>query len=1094
MKIIRVCDTYAHIAALKTKIIRTMKVTMVLLWMGLMTSYASTYSQVRMDIEIVKGNLPELFRQIQKQSDYLIIYKDDYIKLNKYEELNLKLNNKTVKEILDKALHGSGLTYGISGRQIAIVAENSLDSPKSRQDTMLVLRGRIYDTHEPPMPLPGVSIRIKGTTSGTSTDADGYFTIKASKNDVLVFSMLGFSSLEYTVIKEDRSLNLSLRENVSALNEIVVVGLNEQQKKHIASSLATLNVKSNIEGKPITTLSQSLQGGVTGINVTQGSGLPGGDAATIKIRGISTLGNSEPLVLVDGIPMDMNHIDPVTVESVTVLKDAAAAASYGSRGANGVIVVTTKRGVAGKVSVSYDGYHGVQHSAALPETVDAPTYMRMFNEASYNANPSNKLPFTQEQIDNTKNGMDPIANPDLAFANTNWLDLLIDDAAPISSHSLSLSGGSSVARFALTGNYTYQKGVIPLSNMKRFNIRANTTVSLSDKFQVNLDLLAIKRDTQQPNRLSATGNTGNRIIEDMYRVPPTIIPKFPEKDGRTFYGQYVDIVNPLAYTEVGGNRKAEFGQTSINLQPKWEVFKDFNLRGQFSFRLNSDVTRDTRENFNHFDYFTGNLLRTWALQRSTALARVTYYYAGLTTDYTLNLNDHRIFALAGYSQEETNSGSWDVFSMVSAYAKLNYSFKDKYLLEGTVRTDGSSRFGPNNKFGVFPSVALGWNLHNEAFLKESKLVNNLKLRASYGKLGNDNIGLYKYQTLINGSSGVETTYGNPNITWESVNMLDLGVDVGLLKNNKVELTFDYYDKITNDIILFPTLPLVGGFEADVPVNAGELSNKGWEASINYNEQLGQNLSISFRPGISYNVNKILKLQGGDIVTPTTISKVGGSVNSIFGYRTNGLLQVSDFDVDGNPLIPVLPNAKPGDVKYLDLDGDQLIGAGDQGLIGNPVPELTYFANFRVAFKSFDIEALFQGVGKNDAVLYGMFAQPLDLSADGGIPTTYYSKNYWTAENPNARFPRLSTAPANNKVSSDFWFQNGAYLRVKFVQLGYNLNSRVAKKVGVAGIRAYLNAQNPLTFTSVKITDPESRGYQWTYGLVELYTVGFNIKF
>jgi TonB-linked SusC/RagA family outer membrane protein len=1070
-----------------------MKVTMVLLWMGMMTTYANTYSQVRMNIDIVKGNLPELFQQIQKQSDYLIIYKDDFIKLNKYEELNLKLNNKTIQEILDKALLGSGLTYGISGRQIAIVAKDSRRTT-ALQDTLITIRGRVYDTHEPPGTLPGVSIRIKGSTTGASTDVDGYFTIRANKNDVLVFSMLGFLTFEYTVTKADRNLNISLKENIAALNEVVVVGLNEQQKKHIASSLASLNVKSNIEGKPITTLSQSLQGGVTGINVSQGSGLPGGDAATIKIRGISTLGNSDPLVLVDGIPMDMNHIDPVTVESVTVLKDAAAAASYGSRGANGVIVVTTKRGVAGKVSVTYDGYYGVQHPIALPETVDAPTYMRMYNEASYNANPTNKLPFTQEQIDNTRNGMDPVANPDLAFANTNWLDMLIDDAAPISSNSLSLSGGSSVARFALTGNYTYQKGMIPLSNMKRFNLRANTSISLTDKFQVNLDLLAIRRDTQQPNRLSASGNTGNRIIEDMYRVPPTIIPKFPLKDGRTFYGQYVDIVNPLAYAEVGGERDAEFGQTSINLQPRWEVFKDFNLKGQFSFRLNSDVTRDTRENFNHFDYFTGNLLRTWALQRATTLARTTYYYAGITTDYTLNLDDHRIFALAGLSQEETNSGSWDVFSMASAYAKLNYSYKDKYLLEGTVRTDGSYSFGPDNKFGVFPSAALGWNIHNESFLKESKLINNMKVRVSYGKLGNDNIGLYKYQTLINSSSGVESTYGNPNITWESVNMLDIGLDLGLMKDNKIEFTFDYYDKLTKDIILFPTLPLVGGFEADVPVNAGELSNKGWEASLNYNERIGQHIKVAFRPGVSYNKNELLKLQAGPYVTTTTINKVGSSINSIYGYRTAGLLQQSDFDNAGNPLIPVLPNAKPGDIKYIDLDGDKVIGLGDQGVIGNPVPKLTYFANLSVAYKNFDIEALFQGVGKNDAVLYGMFAQPLDFSADGGVPTTYYDANYWTPDRPNARFPRLSTAPANNKLSSDFWFQNGAYLRVKYIQLGYNFQNTLAKKLGVAGIRAYVNAQNPATFTSVKITDPESRGYQWTYGLVELYTVGLSVKF
>jgi hypothetical protein len=380
------------------------------------------------------------------------------------------------------------------------------------------------------------------------------------------------------------------------------------------------------------------------------------------------------------------------------------------------------------------------------------------------------------------------------------------------------------------------------------------------------------------------------------------------------------------------------------------------------------------------------------------------------------------------------------------------------------------------------------------FLKESSLINNFKIRASYGKLGNDNIGLYRYQTLINNSSGVETTYGNPDITWESVNMLDLGLDVGLFKDNKLELTFDYYNKLTKDIILNPTLPLVGGFESDVPVNAGEVRNSGWELSMNYNDRLGQDFNISFRPGLSYNKNEVRKLQGGDIITTTTISRVGGPINGIFGYRTNGLLQASDFDATGKPLIPVLPNSKPGDIRYLDIDGDRVIGLGDQGLIGNPVPELTYFANFRIAYKNFDLEALVQGTGKSDAVLYGMFAYPFDFSADGGVPTIYYADNYWTPQHTDAHFPRLNIAPANNKVSSDFWFQNGSYLRVKYLQLGYSFQAPLVKKLGVNSIRAYFNAQNPFTFTSVKITDPESRGYQWTYGLVKLYTIGLSIKF
>jgi TonB-linked SusC/RagA family outer membrane protein len=1061
-----------------------MKVTMVLLWMGMMTTFANTSAQLRMNIDLVRGNLPELFQQIQKQSDYQILYKDDFIKLNRYEELNLKLNKKTVKEILDRALKDSGLTYTISGRQIVILSKER--NQGVMQDSLLTLRGRVYDTHEPPSVLPGVSIRIKGSTTGATTDGDGYFTIKARKNDVLVFSMISFLSYEHTVLRADKSLNVSLKENVSALNEIVVVGLSEQQKKHIASSVASLDVNSQIVGKPITSLSQSLQGGVTGINVTQGSGLPGGDAATIKIRGISTLGNSNPLVLVDGIPMDMNYIDPVTVESVTVLKDAAAAAIYGARAANGVILVTTKRGVPGKVRVAYDSYFGLASPSYLPGTVDAGTYMSMYNEGQLNA--GKPLFYSQEDIQNTINNVDPVKYP-----NTNWADLIIDKSAEITSHSVSVSGGNNTSRFALSGNYLYQKGMMPVNDANRITIRANTSTTLSKNFFVNLDMLAIKRNTTQPNRPS--GSNGNRLLQDIYRTPPTILPKYPEKEGvPTIYGRYVDIVNPLAYAEKGGVRNYESGQTSINLQPRWEVFKNFNVKGQFSFRLNSDANRDVRDAYNFFDYYTGQLLQSWTAQRTPSMARTTYYYMGGNIDYTLKIKDHYLFAMAGYSQEENNSGDWDVYSMVSGYAKLNYSYKDKYLLEGTVRTDGSSRFGPGNKFGFFPSGAVGWNVHNEAFMKGLKFVNNMKLRASYGQLGNENIGLYKYQTLINSSNGQEITYGNADVSWETVNMLDLGMDLSLFKNGKLGLTFDYYNKLTDGIILNPQLPLIGGFEGVVPINAGEVKNRGLELSLNYNEKFGQHVDFSFSPGVTYNKNTILSLKGGPYLTATNINEEGGSIGSFYGYRTNGLLQKSDFDSNGNPLTPILTGTKPGDIKYLDLNKNGIIDADDQTNIGDPNPRLDYFANFRVAYKKINLEFLLQGTGKSQAPLLNEFAFPLDMSGNGGVPTLYYAENYWTPERTNARYPRISTAPANNRLSSDFWFQNAAFLRVKYIQLGYDLDNSFVKQMGISSIRFYVNAQNPVTFSSLKITDPESRGDEWTYGIMKTYTFGLNVQF
>jgi TonB-linked SusC/RagA family outer membrane protein len=1068
------------------KLLRTMKLTVILLFTAILGVSATGKSQdEHLNIKLHQGTLPQLFRQIQSQSRWRIFYKDELV--NREQPLTLELQDKKISEVLDKALLNTGLSYRIMRNQVAIIPKEKskpdqrLSTASPSEDSTYLIRGRVYDMHEPPQALPGVTIRVKDNNSlGTTTDADGYFTFRAKKNAVLVFTQMGYLPQEYTIIRSHNALNISLKENVAALDEVVVVGLSEQQRKHIASSISSVNIAQQTNGKPITALSQALQGGVTGLQVTQNSGLPGGDAAVIKIRGISTLNASNPLVMVDGVPMDMNYIDPVTVESVTILKDAAAAAVYGARAANGVILVTTKRGVAGRVAVTYDGYYGVQSPSSMPALVEAPQYMRMFNEAQVNA--GNAPFYSEEDIQHTEAGDDPVKYP-----NTDWQKEILNRAAPITSHSVGVSGGNSLARFALTANYQNQQGMIPLNHSNKYNIRANTSITLTKKFLVYMDMLAIKRNTFYPNR--PNGSNGNRILEDIFRVPPTILPKYPAKDGApVIYGRYVDIVNPVAYAEHGGKAANEYGQSSINLQPKWEVLPGLNLRGQFSFRLNSDVTRTTRDNYYFFDYYTGKLVQTWGVQRSASMGRTTYYYAGVTADYTYDLKDHHFYLMGGYSQEENNSGNWDVNSLLSFYGKVNYSYKDKYLLEGAIRTDGSSRFGPGHKYGTFPSVALGWNIHKEPFMAPASFISNMKLRASYGRLGNENIDPYQYQNMISATDGVESVFGNPDITWETVDMLDLGLDLALLQS-KLELTFDFYNKTTNGIILWPPVSYVGGMGIP-PINAGRLRNKGVELSLNYNGRIGKDITVSVRPGISYNNNTFLTVKGGPYIDGKRINKEGYSLNSLYGYKTNGLLQATDFKPDGTPLVPVIANAKPGDIRYLDQNGDNIIDGNDQTVIGNPTPRADFFANFRITYKKWELEMLLQGVSKSDAVLAGMLAYPLDMSFDGGVPTKYYADNYWTPERTNARFPRLTTTPDINKLSSDFWIQNGAYIRMKYIQLGYNFSSTTLKRIGVNGARVYVNAQNPFVFTSMKLVDPESQG---TYGIMKMYTAGVSIQ-
>ena len=1073
-----------------SRIKSVMKVS-VLFLTGILLSITTMAYPQRVTISLKNAPLKTFFEELQKQVDVALLFSENSIYQKK---ISIDEKDIQLKTLLSRELPKHDLAFIEFNGQITIVPNDTkpknIEKEKDIQDQVTV-KGRIFDTSEPPMALSNVNISTDGGRIVGVTDEAGYYDVSVLRGTNLVFSAVGYHTREVLITKPENNLTISLTEDVSDMEEVVVVGMTEMQRKHIASSVASLDVGSNIEGKPITNLSQSLQGGVTGLSVQQGSGLPGGDAATIKIRGISTLNNADPLVLVDGVPMDMNHIDPVTVESVTILKDAAAAAIYGARAANGVILVTTKRGKAGQINVLYDGYYGMQNPSLLPEFVDAPTYMQMYNWATV---ASGGQPFySEEEIRITASGEDPINYP-----NTNWTKELIDEYSPITSHSLAISGGNDVARFAVTGNYMYQKGMLPLNNMDRFNLRANTTVSLSKKFLVNLDVLGIRRNTQYPNR--TLDNGGIRMLDDLYRLPPTILPKYPAEEGwPTIYGRYADIVNPIAYAEVGGTLGYQYDQATINLQPKWTINDHLSLRGQFSYRLNSDVYKQKRDNFYFFDYYTKQLVQTWAVQRDAySSTRDTYLYMSGALDYNRNFGQHNVFAMAGTSFEKFNNGYWNMSALASVYGKVNYSFDDRYLAELAFRADGSSKFGPGHKWGYFPSLALGWNVHNESFFNIDA-INNFKIRASYGLLGNENIGLYRYQNLINTSNGTESVWGNPDITWEKVHILDLGFDLAVL-NNKLNFTFDYYDKKTTDVILQPAVAPSGSI-GSAPLNAGEVLNKGLEFSANYNDNIGSNFSYSVRPGITYNKNKITDLFGGPYISGISINEEGYSIGSYYGYVSNGILQYEDFEQNRiDSKVPIVAGQGPGDIKYVDLNNDGVINEDDQQIIGNPTPRINYFANFSLNYKSFDVEFLLQGTGSHDysanlgGKSSGYLWHPINMSASGGVPTTFRAQNSWRENNQNAIYPRILANPATNILRSDFWLFDARYMRVKFIQLGYRLPKDITTKYGIKNTRIYLNAQNPFLFTDLKQADPESQGGSWTYGIMRTFTVGLTANF
>lgn len=1076
-------------ASKSVKIIRMMKLAAFFLFISCLHVSATAYSQKKpINLSLQGVSLEKAFNAIGAQSGYLFLYNDEKLSDTK-EKITLYLKDATIAQAMDACLKGLPLSYQIIDNTVLITPKAANDQPSSRQriPRPLMIRGRVFDQKNPPDPLAGVTVLIKGTTKGTVTDSSGFFEIAANTGDVLVFSYLGYITTEYTVGGKQSDINISLQQNLNVLDQAVVTGYSEQKVKNLASSISVIP-SSNIENKPITQLSQALQGGVTGLTVQQGSGLPGGDAANIKIRGINTLGNTDPLVLVDGVPFDLNNIDPTTVQSVTILKDAAAASIYGARAANGVILVTTKRGVAGQVHVTYDAYAGFQKPTYIPKFVDAARYMEIVNEADANVGEDPEYPDSAISI--TRSGSDPLHYP-----NTDWVKEVLHPSAFIMNHTVGVTGGNSVARFAVNASYLSQGGIMKSVNYDKFMLRANTSLTLRKNLSMYLDLNVIRGNQEQPY-VDGRGGAG-WVLYMTYGIPPNIVAKYPTRaDGLVTYGQFgAEMFQPVAQLDVGGTQNIVNDNVMVNFQPSWEIVPGLNLKVQYNFQINASTTTTHRDAFNFIDYFTNNLIYSFDTRTGSSFDRNTYNYLSGTLDYTKNIGKHRIFILGGASQEYNSPDAINISTLRSVFGKLYYSYDERFLLEAALRGDGSSRFGPGRRWGSFPSIALGWNVSNEAFMQDLKKISNWKLRASYGLLGNNqNVGNYAYQTTISPDNGVENSFGNPDITWEKDKMLDIGTDLALF-NADVTLTIDWYNKITDDILLTPPLPEASGLSSygvsSIAINAGKVRNRGWEFALNLNKDITPSLNLFAKLGLSSYKNTILSLPGGPYFPGNTIDQVGEPIGVYYGYKTSGLIQESDVGK-----IPIFSGEEPGDIKYTDLTGDGILDDSDRAIIGNPNPEVNYFIDLGGKFKGFDFEVLLNGYGKSTFVYTNRIAAPLNISDPGAKPMVWQT-DYWTPDNPDARFPRIvpnGLTSSNVTRFSDFWFENDAYAKIRYIQLGYTFNKELVQRYKIGNLRIYLNAENPFTFTRLSFLDPESEGDETTYPLMRIFTFGLNVTF
>ena len=959
----------------------------------------------------------------------------------------------------------------------------------------------------------GASVVVKGTTNGTITGIDGDFTLSGvPKGSTLVISFVGYVTQEIKF--NGQALDIVLKEDSKTLDEVVVVGYGVQKKVNLTGSVTAVGPE-ELTTHANTNLLATVQGQVPGVTIIS---RPGSDPA-INMRGRGNLGTSAPLFVVDGAIADagfFSSLDPNSIESISFLKDAASSAIYGSRAAYGVVLVKTKGGKEGKVKVSYDGTVSLKFATYTPKVLGSEWYARLSNEAALNENPNTaSLPYTEEAIQKFRDGSDPDMYP-----NTNWYDLVLDDQAVMTKHSVSISGGNKVKYYTSLG-YMYDDKFTPGSSSNRYNLISNLSSDVNDwlSWRSNINYIQNTSDTE----------TGGIAYVNLLTIPSTYVARQSNGEWGSYEGGKPAALvnmqrNPLRQLEEGGWNKSKSENTLINLAVDIKPIKGLVLTGEMIYKAYDYKYRVYEANRSKIkDFVTGAELNstntdskmTYDWQENSRLT-----YNGLA-NYTWSNDIHSIGVLGGISYEhyqyqkqksyrkkfptngmtDINGGSSapnDMYTeggtnedkLMSYFARVNYSYKDRYLFEANLRADASSRFHKDNRWGIFPSFSAGWRVNQEEFMKDIHWINNLKVRASWGQLGNiNNVGQYDYfstyeqgdnynfeDAVTNGI--IEAKPANVGLGWETVTVTNIGVDFDIF-NGLLSFTGDYYDKQTKDILMSYPSPAEVGIPSKYKVsqNIGKVSNKGIEIAITHNNRIGD-FSYSIGGNITKNWNKVKDLGVNDpMIEDPWIKKVGYAIGTFYGYRSDGLLTQEDID-NGNYITD--GNSKPnaGDIKYVDLDGDKKLTDKDRDYIGCDVPDITYGINLSMQYKGFDLSVFGQGVSGTKVRFYQEQAWAF---SDYASPREYHLKR-WTVENPNPNaaypriYPRTSAHSTFNNKFSDFWLFDADYFRIKNITLGYTFQKNVVQSLGVEALKLYVAAENPFTIRAdhrMEDFDPET---------------------
>ena len=1133
-----------------------MRITLFLILVSSAFSFSSnSYSQnVRLSLHMNNVVVKDVLMAIENQSDFIFFYQDQNVDLER--RVDIQADGKEISEILDQLFHGSSNSYAIRDRQI-IIGETpqklkrrdySFDDifDDLKQLETRKISGTVYDNNG--LPIPGASIIIKGTTKGTITNNDGAFSLNVADNSVLLVSFIGYESKEIE-IGQKTAIHITLNEAVAEIDDITVVAFGKQKKESVIGSITT--VKPGELKVPSSNLTTALAGRVAGLISYQRSGEPGQDNAQFFIRGVTTFGyKKDPLILIDNNEVtttELSRIQPDDIASFSIMKDATATALYGSRGANGVILVTTKEGVEGKAQISIRYEKSVSEPTKMVKLADPITYMRLHNEAVRTRNPLGVIPYSQNKIDNTIAGGNPYVYP----AN-DWYKILFKDKAINDRLNFNISGGGKVARYYLAGSVIQDNGVLKVDQknnfntnikLKRYMLRSNVNINVTKSTEVVVRLNGAFDDYTGPD------DGGTELFKQVMHTNPVLFPPYFKPDSANIYTQHIlfgnydqgQYNNPYA-AMTNGYKNYTTSQMSAQFELKQQlefITKGLSVRALFN--TNRYAYFDVSRYYNPFFYKVSSYNKAsnkYTLETINESSGTEYLgYNEGTKDITsttyfetaLNWNrsfaeKHELSALIVYTMREqlyANAGDLQKslpYRNMSLAGRATYAYNSRYFTEFNFGYNGSERFSKKERFGFFPSVGLGWLISDEVFWSDGvkRMISKLKLKVTYGLVGNDAIGdandRFFYLSNVNMNDGNRSSsfgtygnmggrtlngvsisrYSNDQITWETAKKLDVGFEMGLWKDLEIQADA-FHENRSNILMTRSSIPTTMGLQADIRANVGEAISKGIDISVNYNHSFNKDIWLTGLGNFTYATSEFKVYEEPDYSDTPWRSNVGKSLNQMWGYVAERLF-VDEAEVRNSPA--QFGDYKAGDIKYKDINKDGKITETDIVPLGYPSsPEIVYGFGLSGGWKRFDLSCFFQGLARESFYINSTATSPFIDGQNALLKA--YADDHWSEDNRNlyALWPRLSaTSNENNSYGSSWFLRNGSFLRLKSVEFGYSLPAKIISRATITNLRFYFSGTNLLTFSRFKLWDPEMGGDGLGYPIQKVFNFGLQLSF